>query len=86
MSSCTVTDVTGRTFAIWTLLSCVVTFMAAFNLESKPLYNVVLASFIIAFTYFFLEVFVYGTVSLRSAASPAIVSSKCFIEKNLSTP
>ncbi|KAF9619485.1 hypothetical protein IFM89_007233 [Coptis chinensis] len=34
-----VTDVHGRTFGVWTLLTCTLCFLCAFNLENKPLYE-----------------------------------------------
>ena len=33
-----VTEVHGRTFGVWTLLTCTLCFLCAFNLENKPLY------------------------------------------------
>ncbi|CAH2041814.1 unnamed protein product [Thlaspi arvense] len=33
-----VTEVHGRTFGVWTLLTCTLCFLCAFNLDNKPLY------------------------------------------------
>ena len=70
------TPLAARTFGIWTLLSCAVTFMSALYIESAPLYNTTIASFMIALLYFVLEVGVYHTVSVRSAIAPGIFACK----------
>ncbi|XP_040950137.1 ergosterol biosynthetic protein 28 isoform X2 [Gossypium hirsutum] len=37
-SNTTMSEVHGRTFGVWTLLTCTLCFLCAFNLENKPLY------------------------------------------------
>ncbi|KAA3453958.1 ergosterol biosynthetic protein 28 [Gossypium australe] len=48
-SNTTMSEVHGRTFGVWTLLTCTLCFLCAFNLENKPLYLVTFLSFIYAF-------------------------------------
>ena len=43
-----VTGVHGPTIAVWTLLSCTLCFLCAFNLGSKPLYIATFLSFVYA--------------------------------------
>nr|CAD1828180.1 unnamed protein product [Ananas comosus var. bracteatus] len=53
------TDVHGRTFGVWTLLTCTLCFLCAFNLENKPLYLATFLSFIYAFGHFITEYLIY---------------------------
>lgn len=55
-----VTDVHGRTFGVWTLLTCTMCFLCAFNLENRPLYLATFLSFIYALGHFLTEYLIYG--------------------------
>ncbi|MQM07843.1 hypothetical protein Taro_040693 [Colocasia esculenta] len=57
-----VSDVHGRTFGVWTLLTCTLCFLCAFNLENKPLYVATFLSFIYAFGHFLTEYLIYNTM------------------------
>jgi hypothetical protein len=57
-----VTGEHGRTVAVWTLLSCTLCFLCAFNLGSKPLYAATFLSFLYAFGYLIVECLVYHTI------------------------
>ena len=48
-----------RTFAIWTLLSCIICIFTAFNLHSRPLIYVALSSFYVVAVYFVVELFIF---------------------------
>ena len=61
-----VTGVHGRTVAVWTLLSCTLCFLCAFNLGSKPLYAATFLSFVYALGYLAVECFVYHTIRAAS--------------------
>ncbi|CAN1341203.1 Ergosterol biosynthetic protein 28 [Linum perenne] len=61
-----VTAVHGRTFAIWTLVTCTLCYTCAFNLDNKPLYLVTLLSFIYALVHFLMETLVYQTMSIAN--------------------
>ena len=58
-----VTGVHGRTVAVWTLLSCTLCFLCAFNLGSKPLCAATFLSFLYALGYLTVECLVYHTMS-----------------------
>ena len=64
-SSAQVTPLASRTFAIWTLLSCTLTILAALHLHERGIYLATTASFYIAALYFTLELLVFGTVKLK---------------------
>ncbi|CAM0912406.1 unnamed protein product [Alopecurus aequalis] len=74
-----VTDVHGRTVGVWTLLSCTLCFMCAFNLDNKPLVAATFLSFIYAYGHFVMEYLVYRTITAASLgtlgffAVPAII-------------
>lgn len=70
------TELTGRTFAVWTTVTCVLTVMAALNLDNRALLWTTVASFVAANTFFALELFVYGTVSVRTIALPFFFASE----------
>ncbi|KAM0843749.1 hypothetical protein ACQ4PT_057503 [Festuca glaucescens] len=67
-----VTDVHGRTVGAWTLLSCTLCFMCAFNLENAPLCAATLLSFIYAYGYFVMEYLVHGTTTAASLGTLGI--------------
>ncbi|OEL36276.1 Ergosterol biosynthetic protein 28 [Dichanthelium oligosanthes] len=55
------TGVHGRTFGVWTLLSCTLCFLCAFNLGNRPLYVATFMFFVYAYAHFILEYLVYHT-------------------------
>ena len=61
-----VSSVHGRTVAVWTLLSCTLCFLCAFNLHSKPLYLATFLSFVYAIGYLSVECVVYHAISAAS--------------------
>ena len=64
-----VQDVHGRTFGVWTLLTCTLCVFCAFNLDNKPLYQITFLSFVFALGYFLLECFVYHTMAVKNLLS-----------------
>ena len=56
----------ARTVAVWTLLSCTLCFLCAFNLGSKPLYTATFLSFLYALGYLTVECLVYHTIRAAS--------------------
>lgn len=64
-----VQDVHGRTFGVWTLLTCLLCVMTALNLDNEALYLVTFLSFVVALGYFLIECFVYHTMAVKSLAS-----------------
>ncbi|KAJ1277249.1 hypothetical protein BS78_05G280500 [Paspalum vaginatum] len=59
------TSVHGRTVGVWTLLSCTLCFLCAFNLDSKPVYMATFLSFY-AIAYLGIECLVYHTIHFAS--------------------
>ncbi|KAJ4839386.1 hypothetical protein Tsubulata_040235, partial [Turnera subulata] len=63
------TDVHGRTFGVWTLLTCTLCYLCAFNLDSKPLYLATFLSFIYALGHFLTEYLLYQTMTTTNLAT-----------------
>lgn len=70
------TDLNARTFAVWTMTTCVLTLVSAFNLRERSLLLATASSFVIAAAFFFAELFVYETVTLRTIALPLFFSGE----------
>ncbi|PAN45737.1 hypothetical protein PAHAL_9G138800 [Panicum hallii] len=74
-----VSNVHGRTVGVWTLLSCTLCFLCAFNLGSRPIYAATFLSLVYAYGHFLVEYLLYRTVrpanlvGLGVFAVPAIV-------------
>ncbi|CAI7916167.1 unnamed protein product, partial [Closterium sp. NIES-54] len=66
----TMSDVHGRTFAVWTAVTCMLCILCALHLDSRPLYLATLASFLFALLHFLLELLVYKTMTLKNFAAP----------------
>lgn len=63
------TEIHGRTFGVWTLLTCTLCFLCAFNLDNKPLYLATFLSFIYALGHFATEYFIYHTMAIQNLAT-----------------
>lgn len=72
-----VTPLYGRTFATWTLTTCFMCILCARERcdPASGLFTATLLSFVTALAHFSLEVVVFGTMSVRAAASPGLVAS-----------
>lgn len=66
----------GRTFAVWTSVTCCLCVITAFNLDDQPIFLATLLSFFAALLHFVTEVFVYKTMTFSNSLSPLIVSSE----------
>ena len=66
----------GRTFGIWTSVSCVLCLICIKYPKEKGIVLATLMSFIFAFLYFVLEYGFFQTVALDGFIKPAIISSK----------
>jgi hypothetical protein len=64
-----VTDVHGRTFGVWTLLTCTLWFICALNLENRPLYMATFLSFIYALGHFLTEYLIYHTMTVANLST-----------------
>lgn len=69
------TSLTGRTFAVWTTATCIVTLMTAMNLRNVALLWTCVGTFVAANTFFALELLGYGTVSVGTIAAPFFFAS-----------
>ncbi|WRX30265.1 Erg28 - like 2 [Theobroma cacao] len=81
-SNTIMTEVHGRTFGVWTLLTCTLCFLCAFNLENKPLYLVTFLSFIYAFGHFLTEYLFYHTMALSNLTTVGIFAGMFFMRKH----
>ncbi|EMD34138.1 hypothetical protein CERSUDRAFT_67722 [Gelatoporia subvermispora B] len=76
----TVTALQARTFAIWTLTSAVIRLYAAYNIHSKPIYDMALLSYLFAFAHFSTELLIFRTAKLSGPVlSPVIVSTTSLV-------
>lgn len=64
-----VTEVHGRTFGVWTLLTCTLCYLCAFNLENKPLYLATFLSFVYALGHFLTEYLIYQTMAIANLST-----------------
>ncbi|KAL4362213.1 hypothetical protein GQ457_04G000040 [Hibiscus cannabinus] len=73
------TEVHGRTFGIWTLLTCTLCYICAFNLENEALYLVTFLSFVYAFGHFLIEYLVYGTMTIKNLSAVSFFAGTSII-------
>lgn len=70
------TSLSARTFAVWTAVTCLVCIATSRQPENQLMLLLCLSTFVIAFVYFMLELFVYKTVSVKTVSRPAFFASK----------
>ncbi|GBE87809.1 Erg28-like protein [Sparassis latifolia] len=71
-----VSPLQARTFAIWTLTSAVIRLYAAYNINSKPIYDMTIFSYLFAFAHFGSELLIFRTAKINVAVlSPVFVST-----------
>lgn len=78
-STSEMTEVHGRTFGVWTLLTCTLCFMCALNLENGPLYLVTLLSFFYALGHFLTEYLIYHTMAITNLAAVAFFAGTSIV-------
>ncbi|KAJ0086880.1 hypothetical protein Patl1_08753 [Pistacia atlantica] len=71
-SNTTMTEVHGRTFGVWTLLTCTLCVLCAFNLDNKPLYLATFLSFVYALGHFLTEYLIYQTMAIANLTTVGI--------------
>ncbi|XP_014676333.1 PREDICTED: probable ergosterol biosynthetic protein 28 [Priapulus caudatus] len=70
-----VTPLMARLFGTWTFLAAIVRIYCAYDITNRPLYDITLISFLIAFVHFTLEAFYYQSTGLHvGLATPLLVS------------
>ncbi|KAH3667852.1 hypothetical protein WICMUC_005252 [Wickerhamomyces mucosus] len=71
-----VNPLSARTFGTWTLISSIIRFYAAYYLSNPQIYQITLASYLIAFFHFSSEWLIYKTTKLdKGLYGPLIVST-----------
>lgn len=66
---------TGRTFSIWTAVTCLVCIFTSAHIQNDAMLALCLGTFLLAEAYFMLELLAYRTVSIRTALGPFIIAS-----------
>ncbi|GAA5953268.1 hypothetical protein JCM3765_007458 [Sporobolomyces pararoseus] len=69
----------ARTFGIWTLTSAFIRLYASYHITNKPVYDLAMISYGIAWFHFVSELVIFGTAGLKGAISPFIVSTTSLI-------
>ncbi|CAD0094648.1 unnamed protein product [Aureobasidium vineae] len=75
-----VTPLSARTFGTWTAITAIVRLYAAYNINTKPMYELAFWTYIVAFTHFMSEWLVFGSTRWgKGLAGPAIVATTSLI-------
>eukprot|EP00741_Cyanophora_paradoxa_P016452 tig00020918_g15885.t1 len=69
-----VTDLYGRTFAIWTLVTCTLCVLCAIYIQSAGIFIATLASFALALVHFSTELLFFKTMTFVNALPTLIVA------------
>lgn len=78
-SKTTMTEVHGRTFGVWTLLTCTLCYLCAFNLHDRPLYLATILSFVYAFGHFLTEFLIYQTMEIKNLVTVGIFAGTSIV-------
>ncbi|PVH98951.1 ergosterol biosynthesis protein-like protein [Periconia macrospinosa] len=71
-----VTPLTGRLFGTWTLLAAVIRLYGAYYISEKPVYELAMAAYAVAWAHFMSEWWVFGTTRWgMPIAGPAFIST-----------
>lgn len=66
----------GRTFAAWTLVTCMLCVLCGLRMAEEPtLYLATLSSFVVALVKFAGELLVFKTVDVKGAMSPVVIAT-----------
>lgn len=80
LSQSTVTALSSHTFATWTIITSIVRFYAAYNINNPAMYKVAFATYFVAFGHFTSEWLLFGNARWNSAlASPLAISTGTLI-------
>mmetsp|Transcript_30682 Transcript_30682/g.49643 ORF Transcript_30682/g.49643 Transcript_30682/m.49643 type:complete len:137 (+) Transcript_30682:1222-1632(+) len=74
-----VTDLHGRTFAVWTLVTCTLCILCAIYVYNPAIYLATYLSFIYALFHFVFEVFYFKTLTVGKAAITLVVAGVSII-------
>ncbi|XP_044509975.1 ergosterol biosynthetic protein 28-like [Mangifera indica] len=78
-SNTTMTEVHGRTFGVWTLLTCTLCVLCAFHLDNKPIYLATFLSFVYALGHFLTEYLIYQTMAIANLTTVGIFAGTSII-------
>ncbi|CAD0056538.1 unnamed protein product [Aureobasidium pullulans] len=79
-SASPVTPLSARTFGTWTAITAIVRLYAAYNITTKPMYELAFWTYIVAFTHFMSEWLIFGSTRWgKGLAGPAIVATTSLI-------
>ncbi|KAL7601806.1 ergosterol biosynthetic protein 28 [Lactuca sativa] len=78
-SQTTMSEIHGRTFGVWTLLTCTMCFLCALNLDNKPLYLATFLSFIYALGHFLTEYLIYHTMAIGNLATVGVFAGTSIV-------
>ncbi|EIM91409.1 Erg28-like protein [Stereum hirsutum FP-91666 SS1] len=70
-----VTALQARTFAVWTLLSTIVRGYSAYHIDEKPIYDMAMITYLVAFAHFSSEIFIFRTAKLTGPVMSTILVS-----------
>lgn len=74
------TPLSARTFGTWTFVSAVIRFYGAYYLNNPQVYQITLASYLIAFVHFNLEWLVYRTAKFgKGLLGPLVVATSTIV-------
>jgi len=75
-----VTELSSRTFAVWSFTSAVVRFYCAYNISNKAMYEITLWTYVIALTHFTSELLIFRSADIGPGwLSPFIVATVSLI-------
>ncbi|KAM1121782.1 hypothetical protein ACFX2I_003444 [Malus domestica] len=74
-----VSEVHGRTFGVWTLLTCTLCYLCAVNLENKALYLSTFPSFVYALGHFLSEYLTYQTMAIANLSTVSFFAGTAII-------
>lgn len=79
-NSSSVTNLSARTFGTWTFITSIVRLYGAYHINSQPMYDLALATYLVAGAHFFSEWLIFNTAKLgKGLAGPLIVASSTII-------
>jgi len=75
-----VTPLSSRTFGVWTILSSIVRFYAAYHINEKAVYDIAMWTYLIAFAHFASEVLIFRTATIKGpTVAPFIVATTSLV-------
>jgi len=70
-----INGLSSRTFGTWTTLAAIVRFYAAYNISNQPLYDVTIATYLVAGFHFYSEWLYFGTARLGDGLTGPLIAA-----------